>query len=920
MTRHAPLRTTDVHPEPDSARTEIVSLASQLRMGASRVSEGATDSLATAGYARFELTGELGRGGMGVVHRALDRAIQREVALKVLLDGAGSVETVARFVREARVTGQLEHAGIPPVYDLGLTPTGAPYFAMKLVRGRSLRAHLEDLRTAAPRERRQRLKAFTLEQRLDVLLKVGEALTYAHARGVIHRDLKPDNVMVGEFGEVQVMDWGLAKLLDATEEEPIDARPVSDDAGPTALLTRDGAVAGTPAYMAPEQARGEVRTLDVRADVFAVGALLYELLTLSPPYRGASSLEVVVIAGEGAWLPIPERLAADGFPLPAAPPELVAIAHHALAVDRDRRYASVAAMLADLRAYRAHVPVSVHRDRLVGGSVKWVRRHPRAALALASLLAVSVLAALLWAARGRAESESLRAALADARADEARRGRSRAEQLATLTVSDETRIALDELEQRWAEARARGESDQQFFEALGAARLAMYQVAYDGLVAVHEARNVRPDAVVYYNRGLLREASGNFAGALVDLDMAVQLDPRRPEAYVNRAIARLALGDPAAAIADLDRALTLDPASIAAYTNRANARQAQGDVAGALADLDRVLAIDPRRVLCYITRGNVRASQGDSAGAIADYDRALALAPRHEEALYNRALARQATGDLDGALADLDQALSIAPRYADAFHNRAIVRKERGDLAGALADLEQVLALRPPNASVLVDRGLVRLLAGDTDGALADYDQAFAHEPRSTRVLVHRGSAHEAKGDVERALADYDHALVLDSRCVLAYLSRGSLRLSRGDGAGAMEDLERAVELDPRSAHAHNRRGQARHVAGDHAGALADFDRAVALDPRLVAALNNRGNARQASGDLTGALADYDQVLTLDATHWRAAANRGGVLAARGQRAEALSSFVHAHRVCRDPAARSQLEATIRKLGGEPGR
>jgi eukaryotic-like serine/threonine-protein kinase len=222
---------------------------------------------------RYQLLGEIARGGMGAVLKGRDPDLGRELAVKVLLERHGDdPEMVCRFVEEAQIAGQLQHPGIVPVYELGAFADRRPFFAMKLIKGRTLASLLSD-RPDPGRE---------LSHFLTIFEAVAQAVAYAHARGVIHRDLKPANVMVGAFGEVQVMDWGLAKILpqggaanDASaghlEKEPIIAtsRRHSDSE-----LSLAGSVMGTPSYMAPEQARGEVDALDERSDVFALGSIL----------------------------------------------------------------------------------------------------------------------------------------------------------------------------------------------------------------------------------------------------------------------------------------------------------------------------------------------------------------------------------------------------------------------------------------------------------------------------------------------------------------------------------------------------------------------------------------------------------------------------------------------------------------------
>ena len=257
---------------------------------------------------RIQVRGEVGRGAMGQVLLGFDTKLRREMALKVTHLPRGEIprQLLARFVEEAQVNAQLEHPNIVPVHDLGLDPSGRAYFSMKLVRGRSL----EEILMARLAGDQATLAAFGLRRLLDIFLQVCLAMEYAHARGVIHRDLKPANVMVGDFGEVSVMDWGVAKLKEiaagvsteaeafAAEQELIEAGPVSVPGPVTSVRrdtkaweTHDGAVLGTPHYMAPEQAKGEA--VDERSDLYSLGVMLYEILCGQVPFDHEDAAVVV---------------------------------------------------------------------------------------------------------------------------------------------------------------------------------------------------------------------------------------------------------------------------------------------------------------------------------------------------------------------------------------------------------------------------------------------------------------------------------------------------------------------------------------------------------------------------------------------------------------------------------------------------
>jgi WD40 repeat protein len=357
--------------------------------------EGSPPPPATAG--RYELGEEIARGGMGVILRARDETLNRDLAVKVLLSPPERRPDLARrFLEEAQIAGQLQHPGVVPIHEIGTLPDGRPFFAMKLVKGETLAELLKgrESRRVEPGGSPHDLPRF-----LTVFEQVCQTLAYAHSKRVIHRDLKPANVMVGAFGEVQVMDWGLAKVLPEvpTPAEALDPERTRDGAsvvetaraGEPDSATQAGSVLGTFAYMPPEQARGEVGRLDRRCDVFGLGAILCEVLTGEPPYTGTAEARRA-FAQVGHTAPAFERLdrcGADG--------ELVALAKWCLAAEPEGRPADAGEVAAALTAYLGGV-----QERLRAAEITQARTEERAAAEqrrrrLARALAGVVLLALL---------------------------------------------------------------------------------------------------------------------------------------------------------------------------------------------------------------------------------------------------------------------------------------------------------------------------------------------------------------------------------------------------------------------------------------------------------------------------------------------------------------------------------------------
>jgi len=277
--------------------------------------------------------GPIGSGGMGTVHQVFDPRLLRRTAMKRIDLQRASQSVVTRFVDEARVTGQLEHANIVPVHEFGVDEDGTLYMGLKLIRGQTLRERVEALGE-------DRLDPENLGDLVQVLIKVCQAVAYAHSRGVVHRDLKPSNVMVGEFGQVTVLDWGVAKLI---------GKPVADgvDLGRPHAESVDGydQLVGTPAWMAPEQAIADHDAVDERTDVFAIGAMLYFVLTAHSPYEG-SLPQQLWMAQNGEVVPPAERDC--GRPLPAG---LLNLTRRAMAADPAERFANAMELGAALESF-----------------------------------------------------------------------------------------------------------------------------------------------------------------------------------------------------------------------------------------------------------------------------------------------------------------------------------------------------------------------------------------------------------------------------------------------------------------------------------------------------------------------------------------------------------------------------------------
>ncbi len=332
---------------------------------------------------KYRIIDKIGGGGMGTVYLATDEELQRRVALKVANNPGpvSSEEMVARMGSEARIIARLEHPGIVPVHDIGTLPDGRIYYTMKYVQGTRMDQVIK--------------RGTSVPERLRIFQKVCEAVAFAHSRQVIHRDLKPENIMVGDFGEVLVMDWGISKMMEQHLRNALSKKTGTTTAGKknqqresfaaSAFITSAGTVMGTPAYMAPEQAAGEVDQIDHRSDIYALGAMLQFLLTTASQSKSTSLNQ--------ASLEIFKSISGKQHKIPK---QLLAISQKAMSIEKENRQNNAFDLAADIERYLNGEPVTVYRENVFEMTSRWLQKHKFVAALITTYIIIRLLILFLF--------------------------------------------------------------------------------------------------------------------------------------------------------------------------------------------------------------------------------------------------------------------------------------------------------------------------------------------------------------------------------------------------------------------------------------------------------------------------------------------------------------------------------------------
>jgi serine/threonine-protein kinase len=857
-------------------------------------------------------------------------------------------EVARRFIEEAQIGGQLQHPGVVPVYDIGRFGQ-RPFFTMKLVKGQTLAALLGE--RADPAADRPRF--------LGIALQVAQTLAYAHAKGVIHRDLKPANVMVGAFGEVQVMDWGLAKVLAeggvADEERASRAHQAPPDVTTIRTArsmgsgvgtdTEAGSLLGTPAYMPPEQANGDVVLLDRRVDVFGLGAILCEVLTGKPPYVGRSYEEVRRKACNGDLADALARLGACG-----ADAELIALARSCLAPEASDRPKDAQAVADGLAAYLNGVQERLHQAELAEAEAKAKaveeakRRRLTLALAATVLLAVTLGgggwlylkserdARLAQLTRDVNEALNQAASLRE-KAKAATTGgaalfaqaRERAQRAVALVDSGPIDPALKEQVGRLQADLDEDEKDRTLMTALDEARLAQAETLSENRFAWERAVPKFREAFAAY---------GLPAGAGEPTAAAARIR-QRPAAVQEAILAALDEWEHLSGESWLEitephgqwlRAVQAAAEPDDAWRRQVRAARAENDPAKRRAVLEQLAAstdvatipvrwltrlaasLDPTPRVALLRRAQAHypadfwtnedlglalfeVTPPEYAAAVRFLTAAVALRPSSPGCLINLGQALEHNRQVDEAIACYQKAIALDPKYAAAHYNLSAALHRKGQLDEAIACNQKAIELDPGDSNYRNRLGAFLADKGQVDDAIACYHKAIELDPKNAKAHYNLGHALRGKGQVDAAITEYKRAVELDPKSIAAQNSLGVALGMKGQLDEAMASFRKAIALDPKNAGSHTNLGNALERKGRLDEAMACYRKAIELDPKLATAHNNLGSLLELQGQIDLAIASYRKAIELDPKLATAHAGLGSALAERGQVDEAIASY-----------------------------
>lgn len=868
-------------------------------------------------FGKYEVLETIARGAMGIIYKVRHQDLDQIYALKAIVSlGEDPKETLARFYREAKMSAKLRHPYIVQITDFG--KIGAqPYLVMEYVEGKTLEEWIEQ---------KQKLP---LKEALSFMRKILQGLHYAHTEGVLHRDLKPSNIFITSEGLPKIGDFGLAKDLQTQTQ---------------AQLTYDGEILGTPAYMAPEQAAGDMENLDVRADIYSAGVCFYKMLTGRCPFEEDSISYLF-------YRIITEEAKPPSLWNPAVPKEIDVIILKALEKSKEKRYVSAEAFEQDLIRFQRGEPIVAKPATLLERVQKWLKRNIKTILPIAGIVFVTLssLSYIIWE-RNQEKKQRLKTLvqnvqkiLEQTQNKTFQNSHQKIKQLFDAINLLNIALSLEPVDPTLE--RLKINVGQEIMQQ--ACALQEYDMASFVVTELRTVRLLSDAQIEQLEESILEEKTKTLQFHLQRLDHWIQTlqsstigkgeredaifeiakmpepeilarlhqyvqdgvlyflqnnmrDSRKEEFYQTITLIVGRIAQPSSCPILFKALETLSQKIRTVPSSRRSIAEVQY-----MANLVQSLAhLRAKNVSSFLHRLRLDMGQGslfwqtteDAYQELAQVDEVSTKPVDSVPLLFQRGIAFLQEGNFEAALQDFTTVIQLDPLCIEAYRNRGIIYLKQKKYAEAEQEFSQEIGIQPTWEGYL-NRGSVKTSLKDFSSALEDFQKALEKNPRAADIYYNRAFVYWNLGKFSLALQDFQKTLELDPNYTKAYMNRGILKSELHDLKGAIHDLEEAIRLNPQYIAAYVNLANFKITQSQWDEAIRYLNQAIQLDPRLEEAYINRGNAKHSRGDLEGALQDYHTALQLNPESYQTYNNRANLRMDRKEYAEALKDLNEALRI-----------------------
>ncbi|MEK7485274.1 MAG: tetratricopeptide repeat protein, partial [Planctomycetota bacterium] len=817
---------------------------------------------------------------------------------KVLLAGkSASGKAIQRFQREIEIMVKLQHSRIVQIYDSGKEGDEF-YLAMEYVEGSPLSKRIKDL---------------NLNDKVDIVQKVLNTLTYAHHQGVLHRDLKLENILMTPQNEPKILDFGIAKLLNTDIQE--------ENGEDIATLTKSGVMLGTAQYMSPEQACGNIKESDFRTDVYAMGVCLYHLLTQQFPHEGKTLHQLL-------YRIIHEEPTPPSQYLSNLRPDLEAILLKSLEKEKEHRYPSAQAFAEDLERFLRGYPVEAFQWNLQTQLQHWIRPHKKHFLGSLFILILIVSAFVLKSILAYQERSTLFQQKYQLALEEAKKSFSGSlenfsshfqiwnylseslqiwpnhpsaeqkkweigEQILQKILMQENHFlgdyVLQEMQQLQSIPEEKRIKRKQFWDqqknkqwkkeekrfSTWLSRLKTEKFSDEfGIDFIFETLKMSAPTINTQLIELLREGNTFFESDIPDLNKS------RFYLWILRLINRKKLLNILPLIEEgLSRIIQQESQSILREQNIHRI-----DYLVELANYLWVIKASSKtdfllEMRCILGEHKLFWSKTEFIYKKLSQLKLTAEGYKQTNTTasdyFQSGITKYSSGEFDGAIADFSEVIRLDPQNYTAYINRGNVKQAKEDYSGAIADYNVSIQINPKDADAYANRGTAKYAQKDWAGALADHTSAIQLNPQDFSAYTNRGNIKKDGQDYEGALADYSSAISINPQDTETYLNRGEVQQIQGNLVKAIQDYDKAIQLNPQFAIAYNSRGNARLIQGEFDKAIQDYTEAIRLNPQFATAYINLATAKTSKKDWNGAIADYTEAIRIQPRDPEAYNSRG---------------------------------------------